>query len=100
VADTLSVLDDHLQLTVGARNQRIAAQQFDFLKSVQTANYDKERTSPSVGLVIKPVDHLSLYANYIEAFTQGPVAPAAGVANPSEVSSTDRFDQQGGWREI
>lgn len=85
VADTLSVLDDHLQLTVGARNQRIAAQQFDFLKSVQTAKYDKERTSPSVGLVIKPVDHLSLYANYIEAFTQGPVAPAAGVTNPSEV---------------
>jgi iron complex outermembrane recepter protein len=85
VADTLSILDDHLQLIVGARNQRIEAQQFDFLKSIQTASYDKERTSPSVGLVVKPIDHLSLYANYIEAFTQGPVAPAAGVANPSEV---------------
>lgn len=83
VADTLSVLDDRVQLTLGARHQRIEVQAFT-PTGVQTSGYDREKTTPSAGLVIKPIERLSLYANYIEAFTQGPTAPVS-AANVGQV---------------
>jgi iron complex outermembrane receptor protein len=92
VADTLSALDDRLQLTLGARNQRIATQTYSAATGLQTDGSDKDKTSPSVSLLVKPIEHLSLYAGYIEAFTQGPTAPSSasnpGIALPPIVSTS------------
>lgn len=82
-ADTLYALGDRVQLTLGGRQQRIEGQSFS-LAGVQTADYDKSKLTPSVGLIVKPIENLSLYANYIEAFTRGPVAPV-GTINANEI---------------
>ncbi len=70
LADTLSALDDRVQLTLGARNQRVHAKSFTS-GGAESANYDKTALTPAVGLVIKPLPQLSLYGNYIEALTKG-----------------------------
>src|SRR3546814_12616531 len=41
-------------------------------------------TTPVIGLVIRPSEHVSLYANRIEGLVQGPVAPA-GTINAGDV---------------
>lgn len=75
-ADTLSVLDDRLQLTLGARAQQVKVESFA-ANGVRTAIYDQHETSPAVGLVVKPLQNrnVSFYGNYIEGLTQGPTAP-------------------------
>ncbi len=83
LTDTMYALNDRVQLTVGARHQEIAGQGFS-LAGVQTAAYDKSKVTPSAGIVVKPLEKLSLYANYIEAFTRGPVAPV-GSSNVGQI---------------
>ncbi|CAA2156816.1 Ferrichrome receptor FcuA [Methylobacterium brachiatum] len=77
VADTLSTLDEHVLLTVGVRRQRVEAH--NYLANVGTLSsaYDKSATTPVVGLVIRPWDAVSLYANSIEGLSRGDVAPLA-----------------------
>ncbi|BCA56584.1 Ferrichrome-iron receptor [Nitrospira sp. KM1] len=84
LADTLSILDERVQLTAGARFQMIDIQQFNFTTGVRTSNYEKDKATPMVGLVVKPWKHVSLYANYIEGLQQGPTAPLT-AANAGEV---------------
>jgi iron complex outermembrane receptor protein len=43
---------------------------------VQTANYSESATSPMFGLVVKPLQNVSLYYNYIEGLAQGGTAPS------------------------
>ena len=83
VSDTMYALNDRVQLTLGMRHQEIAGQTYS-LAGLQTVAYNEAKVTPSAGLVVKPLDNLSLYANYIEAFTRGPVAPA-GTANVGEI---------------
>ncbi len=80
VADTLSVLNERVALTVGARFQDLKQDNFSFITGAKTDTQQGERTSPAVGLLVKPVENVSLYANYIEALTLPATAPA-GTAN-------------------
>ncbi|WP_407189918.1 TonB-dependent receptor [Bradyrhizobium centrosematis] len=75
VADTLSVLDEHVLLTLGVRRQGIEAH--NYLSNVGTlsSSYDKSAVTPVVGLVVRPLDNISLYANYVEGLARGDVAP-------------------------
>lgn len=66
LADTMAMLDRRLLLTLGVRNQRV---------EVKNA-YDESALTPMAGIVFMLSDHLSLYGNYIEGLTRGPVAPA------------------------
>ncbi|MBR1137918.1 TonB-dependent siderophore receptor [Bradyrhizobium denitrificans] len=75
VADTLSVLDERVLLTLGVRRQGIEANNYLSNVGTLTSSYDKSATTPVVGLVIRPLEHLSLYANYIEGLSRGDVAP-------------------------
>lgn len=75
VTDTLSMLDDRLLLTVGARQQRVKSDNFDPATSALTSSYDKTAVTPLMGLVVKPWKNVSLYANYIEGLSKGDVAP-------------------------
>jgi iron complex outermembrane receptor protein len=83
VADTLSVLDGRLQLTLGARYQSVEVQAYDPFTHLPAGDqYDESAVTPMVGLVIKPLPNLSLYASYVEGLAKGPSAlpPAVTVA--------------------
>ncbi|MDB5749106.1 MAG: TonB-dependent receptor [Massilia sp.] len=79
IADTLSLAGDKLLLTVGLRHQRIRDAGFDYVTGVENSRYESSANTPVAGLVYKPFDGLSLYANYIEALQPGAVASGAGM---------------------
>lgn len=83
IADTLSILDERVQLTVGGRMQRAETVGFD-PAGLQTGSYDKSAATPLVGFVVKPLKPLSLYASYAEGFGFGPTAPF-GSSNFNQV---------------
>ncbi|MDT7835349.1 TonB-dependent siderophore receptor [Aquabacterium sp. OR-4] len=71
LADTLSTWNDKLHLTLAMRRQRIETTSFSATGAV-TADYDMSAWAPSVGVVVKPWgDHLSLYANHVQALSKG-----------------------------
>lgn len=85
LADTLSVLDGRLQVSVGLRKQNIESDNYDAAGTVTTA-YDKSGTTPLFGVVVKPWDHVSLYYNYIEGLSKGDIAPST-ASNAGEIFS-------------
>ncbi|MES2740030.1 MAG: TonB-dependent siderophore receptor [Pseudomonadota bacterium] len=86
VADTLSLADEQVLLTLGARRQTIKDFSYDYNTGAETSRYDQSATTPMVGLVYKASSSLSLYANYIEGLQQGAVAAGNG-ANGQPVSN-------------
>lgn len=84
IADTLSALDERVLLTLGVRRQGVEAN--NYLSNVGTLvnSSDKSATTPVVGLVVRPRDNVSLYANYIEGLSRGDIAPQT-ASNPGEV---------------
>ncbi len=82
VSDTIGLWDDRVLFTAGLRLQAINIKAYSNATGLLTSEYDEEKVTPVFGLVVKPTDGLSLYANRIEALVQGAVAPASG-ANPS-----------------
>lgn len=84
VADTLSVLEERIQLILGLRWQSVVAKNFDLATGAQTSNYDEDVVTPVVGLVVKPSQNISLYANYVEGLTPGSTAPDT-AANAGQV---------------
>jgi len=70
-ADTLSAADKRVQLTVGGRFQRVAAANFDPITGLQDSTYDQSAFSPSVALVVKPWQNVSIYGNWIQGLQQG-----------------------------
>lgn len=83
LADTLSFADDRVQLTLGARRQSVRVDTIGTTGAV-TATYDKSAVTPGIALLVKPVQNVALYANYIEGLSRGPTAPATAV-NAGEV---------------
>ncbi|RZU02326.1 TonB-dependent receptor [Rivibacter subsaxonicus] len=75
LADTMNFIDGRLQLTLGARRQRIEDRSFDYNSGVENAGYSASRTTPSVALLYKATSALSVYGNYIEGLVRGDVAP-------------------------
>jgi iron complex outermembrane receptor protein len=84
IADTLSVLDERVLLTLGVRRQGVEANNYLSNVGTLTTSYDKSATTPVVGLVVRPRDNVSLYANYIEGLSRGDVAPQQ-ASNQGEV---------------
>lgn len=97
LADMLSFAEDRVLLTLGARDQKIQQYSYDYDTGDQTSGYDKSAVTPVVGLVVKPLKHVSLYANYVEGLVQGKVAPntvgSVIVANAGEVFSPFKSKQ-------
>lgn len=83
IADTMSLFDDHLLFIAGARYQEIKVDVYNPDGSVSQA-YDKQAVTPALGIVLKPTDKLSLYANYIQGMQQGPIA-YSGTVNAGQV---------------
>lgn len=74
LADTLSMLDDKVLLTVGVRHQTIKSDSYDYNSGVSLSHYDQSKNTPMAGIVYRPVKAVSLYANYTEGLQQGAVA--------------------------
>lgn len=85
LADTLSIFQERLLITLGARHQKLKDTAYDYTTGVRTSGYDRSETTPVAGIVYKPTDMVSLYANYAEGLTRGPVASGFGVVNQGEV---------------
>ncbi len=84
LADTLSAFDKRIQLTVGARQQRVIAANYNPVSGAQTDYYDQSALSPSVALVVKPWENVSIYGNFIQGLEAGQIV-GANFANAGEV---------------
>jgi len=82
LSDTIGFWDDRVSFTAGVRLQEIHARTFNVSTGDQTGEYKDSAWTPVFGLVLKPVEGLSLYANRIESLVQGAAAPLSG-ANPA-----------------
>ncbi|WP_454691585.1 TonB-dependent siderophore receptor [Achromobacter aloeverae] len=71
LADTLGFIDDRVLLTLGERRQHVKVDNFDANSGAVTSRYDASAWTPMAGLVVKPTDDLSLYANVIQGLSQG-----------------------------
>lgn len=88
VADVVSAFDERVILTAGFRHQQVNTKSFSIDSGpafgLGTARYKETAITPAAALVVKPLEALSLYANYIEGLQSGPTAPA-GTVNVGEV---------------
>lgn len=78
LADDVSLFDGRLMIMGGVRHQRVGTS--SYFRGAKLSAYDKSAWTSGAGVVVKPIDHLSVYANYMEALNQGPTAPA-GASN-------------------
>nr|WP_314075119.1 TonB-dependent receptor [uncultured Roseococcus sp.] len=92
IADNIYMLDDRLQLILGARHQNVRQTSWNATTGARTARYDESAWTPAVGLVVRPWRQVTFYANYIEGLSQGPAAPL-GSANYGEVFAPIRSRQ-------
>ncbi|MFT4053258.1 MAG: TonB-dependent siderophore receptor [Novosphingobium sp.] len=83
-SDTLGAFDGMVELTLGLRRQNIFYRAYNITTGVRTSRYKESATTPVVGLVVRPNETVSIYANRIEGLVQGPVA-GAGTINVGEV---------------
>nr|WP_315593142.1 TonB-dependent receptor [uncultured Cupriavidus sp.] len=91
LVDTVGLLDQALQVTAGFRYQRIRSDNFNPDGSV-VAHYDKGAVTPMLGIVFRPSQSVSLYANRVEGLSKGDTAPTS-AANAGEVLAPYRSTQ-------
>lgn len=83
IADTMSVWNNRIQFTAGVRRQEVEA--FTYGATGATASsYSAGAWSPAYALVIKPLENVSVYANYIEGLQQGAIV-STGFQNEGQV---------------
>lgn len=85
LSDTMSMLNDRVQFTVGARHQTASTEVTNFLAPASSRPETSSSVwSPAYAIVVKPVEHISLYANYIQGL-QTPVVVAGNFTNAGTV---------------
>lgn len=84
IADTLSILDERIQFTAGIRYQEVEADSFNGATGALTSRYESDAWTPALGLVVKPWENVSLYANYIENLERGTIV-GSSFANAGEI---------------
>lgn len=83
IADTLSLADGAVQLTLGVRRQQVDTRNLA-ANGAETSRYRQGATTPSVALLVRATAQMSLYANYVEALTPG-ASPPPDAVNPNQV---------------
>lgn len=92
LSDSMSMLNDRLQVIVGGRYQQIAISNFNATSGAVTSKTDDSAVTPFIGVVVKPERNVSLYANYIEGLASNMVAPA-GTLNVGTMLAPGRSQQ-------
>lgn len=78
LADTMNFGNDNFELTLGVRRQNV--NQKAYSAGNVSSDYDKSKTTPMVGLVIKPWgDQVSFYGSYAEALKAGNIVPDSNI---------------------
>lgn len=97
LADTLSMLDDQVKVTLGGREQRLETTSYDYNTGAESSNYSKSALTPFTGVVYQPLMEVSLYANYAESLTPSGTAPSTSngvtLTNGGEVFAPFRSKQ-------
>lgn len=97
LADMMSFMDGRLIATAGVRYQEIETRTYDYNTGAGASSYESDATTPVFALVYKPIETISLYANYAEALIPGKIAPATSggspVLNAGEVLAPFRGEQ-------
>ncbi|MEQ9557396.1 MAG: TonB-dependent receptor [Rhodospirillales bacterium] len=83
IADTMSVLDERIQVTVGVRQQYVDTASFN-TSGQETSSYDTDALTPGFAIVGKPTQNISVYANYVEGLETGSVVGST-YANAGEI---------------
>jgi iron complex outermembrane recepter protein len=85
MSDTMSALNGRVQATVGVRRQTAGTDvQNALTPGSNRAEQDTTVWTPAYAVVVKPVESVSLYANYIQGL-QTPVVVPAGFGNVGTV---------------
>jgi iron complex outermembrane receptor protein len=92
LVDTITMLEDKLQISAGVRRQKIKSTNFNLLSGAPSNIYDETITTPALGIVVRPAEHWSVYANYIEGLSKGDIAPPS-ASNYGEVLSPYKSKQ-------
>ncbi|EMD84200.1 TonB-dependent receptor [Pacificimonas flava] len=85
-SDTIGLWDDRILVTGGLRMQVINTKTYGYDGSGLTEEYDDSAITPVVGVVVKPSDRISFFANRIEGLAAGETAPVndEDIVNPGE----------------
>lgn len=78
LSDTLGFNEDTILLTLGARYQQIDVYNYTYTGEFSDM-FAENSWSPVYGIVYKPLEHVSLYANHIEALQPGEAAPSTAT---------------------
>ena len=81
LADTMSFWDEQVLFTIGTRHQTIEVDNYS--TGVLSTSYEDSVITPMAGIVVKPTETVSVYANYIEGLNSGGTAPS-GTANEGQ----------------
>lgn len=85
IADTMSMLNNRLQFVIGARRQTAGVDSVNLLTSAKSS-VDVPTWSPGYAVIVKPVENISLYANYIEGLKAPEVVVGAtSYSNVGEI---------------
>lgn len=91
LADTLSILEDRVQWTLGVRQQRVNTINFD--TTGQIGSFNEHALTPATGLVVKPWENVSLYGSYIEGLSPGEKNDTVGLTNRGQYLAPYRTEQ-------
>ncbi|WP_226816455.1 TonB-dependent siderophore receptor [Advenella sp. FME57] len=83
LTDTLSFADDRILITGGLRRQQVKSENFNPTGAV-TSSYNESAVSPLFGIVVRPLDNVSIYGNFTSGLSTGSTAPV-DAANAGEV---------------
>jgi iron complex outermembrane receptor protein len=84
VADVMSVMNKRLQLIVGARRQTVGTSSTNYLTPSSNNQVENSIWSPAYAVIVKPLENVSVYANYIE-----------GLKAPEVVTGTATYSNVG-----
>jgi iron complex outermembrane receptor protein len=93
LADTMSVMDDRLQLTLGARQQNVKSLNYAYLTQAPGSTYDQSAVTPMAALLYKLTKSMSVYGSYIEGLQQGSTAGST-ASNRGETLSPYKSKQK------
>lgn len=91
LTDTVSFANDRVLVTGGLRKQQVKAENFNAAGAV-TTSYDEGTISPLVGVVVRPLQDVAVYANFTSGLSRGGTAPAT-AANAGEVFEPYKTEQ-------
>ncbi|MDO9420444.1 MAG: TonB-dependent receptor [Herminiimonas sp.] len=95
ISDTMSFANDRVLLTVGARDQTVDAKSWTPATSVPGTPYKASSITPIGAVVFKPVENVSLYANYTAGLSRGAVV-GTGFNNTGSVLAPFKSKQYEG----